>query len=320
MRATRRRRNAGWMAVVVCVTLAVGEGGAFAGDAKATEIAELDVVVDAEAIRVVGRADFVDAPVQVGEDLVGDAMISGAAPMSVPVGDDLATATIARPDPSQRTLTFTLGIDNQPALLGSVPEAMQYHWDFVVDGGSVFRLLAVQTQRSSSWLGDTRPDFFLTVLESRRTSTPPAGAYIKLPPGRMAGGIVQWPVPMGWIGATDGSAIRTIGEVESVVGVGGPSFWLGPGLFLDQSVSGTGDEMSVQKEYTIPGATVQLGIAPSGTPTEQVDLNRGGLLDMNGGFRTALARPADPGNYTVVVKACYGPENCDLATADVMVE
>lgn len=79
---------------------------------------------------VSGVAAFAaDVPMLVADDPVGDSL-SGST--GLPVGDDLTTATISRPDPLADTVTFSVGVANPPPVLMGVPETLVYNWDFLV--------------------------------------------------------------------------------------------------------------------------------------------------------------------------------------------
>lgn len=288
----------GVVAAVTAMLVATG-GGAFADPGDTTHVDEV-AAADGDLISVTGQATFVDLPAQVGEDPAGDATVSGAAGGQAPVGDDLTTATIARPDAFANELRFTLGIANQPPELNGTPEVIHYNWDISVDGGSPLTLQAIRTAQFAS--PGAEPVFRLLNCAEGSCAT------VAELSGTMADGEVTWQVPMSQINAVAGSVIAQGGNVVSTLGASGAVWFVNLG----------GDQMFVV-DYTVPGPTVQLGIAPAGTPAASVPLTASATVEPTGAFAGTLSTPDTPGDYIVVAKACNGPDNCGLATTTLSV-
>lgn len=306
----RRMRQSGWLATAAGAALLVTSGGASADPQEATHVDSLAAAAFGSTIAVSGQASFVDAPIQVGEDAIGDTELSSIGGDATPLGDDLTTATIARPDPFKNTLTFTLGIANQPPQLNGVPEAILYNWSIAVDGlpdrANGLSLQAIRTGQGEK--PGASPVFRIMQCTENADGDVECDTLTQLS-GKIVDGVVQWQVPMSQINANPGTIITQRGDVTSTLGASGRAWFWDFG----------GDAMFMDFDYTVPGPTVRLGIAPAGTPPELVELTGTATLSSDGSFTGTLPAPGEPGDYVVVAKACHGTASCGLAGTTITI-
>jgi hypothetical protein len=290
------------IAVVGLATLVTILGpSAQADPGEATHIDSLSATVGTN-IQVSGAATFVDAPKLVGED-GADALVPG-------IGADIRSVTLSRSAPKGK-INFTLGIGDQPATLNGIPETVAYLWDITVTSpsgsASNFELWAA---RSAQWAaaGATEPVFRRYICTAGTASNDCGSATTVT--GRMQDGVVEWQVPVADISATPGSVISSSSIEVSPTAAG--AVW--GVLRLD------GSGASQDEEYTVPGPTVKLGIAPAGTPAEQVLVTANAPVNLNtSAFAGIVAKPAQPGNYIVVAEACYTGADCVRSSTPVTV-
>lgn len=285
--------------VALAVTVAALEAGpAGAEPSPVSTVDSVSAVPGPGGVAVTGQATLVDVPVVVGKDKSG-----GASP--VPIGDDLTSATISRPHAFGDTLTFSVGIANPPPSLDGIPELITYAWAFLIwSPGDGLKTFDLQAYRSSQW---HTPDSTEPVFMLYRGFGPADGDEIGPVSGSMAGGVVEWHVPISAIGAQPGSVI-----VRSL---------------LQANITFAGAECCTldsidpltTKPYTVPGPSVRLGIAPAGTAPEDVPLTVDAALAADGTFTGALPAPTTPGAYTVVTQACYGTTSCGQGATSITV-
>lgn len=301
-------------ATAVATTLVVAGAGAFADPGNTSHVDAVTAAVDAGGIAVTGRATFVDVPVVVGEDADDDAIGSAA-----PLGHELTTATISRPDPFADMLTFAIGVANQPPETDGVPEGVLYRWDFSVTmGGGKPRDVTLRAWRTTQGNQASRQDpadpyFDLLFLASRS-----AGSIAQVPvTGSMGNGIVAWNVPMG----TDetqgqiGQAGRIIPADSHTIHVANSAEEKSP--TAEEAV--VLDDIAADTAYTVPGPGVRIGIAPAGTAPADLPLTVSAAVSSSGAFTGRLPRPATPGEYTIAARACHAPHSCGIATTNITV-
>lgn len=301
-----------WMVMAALMIVSpVWAGAAVAQLEKPVRVENLTVALDRGRVVVSGVAAFAaDVPMLVADDPVGDSL-SGST--GLPVGDDLTTATISRPDPLADTVTFSVGVANPPPVLMGVPETLVYNWDFSVthSGGAPGQepiLYELRAQRTALYprLG-AEPYFALARCAPVGTSKNcRMGIALQ---GRMRDGVVEWDVPLDLIGAWAGGVINN----RSL------DIWLTASGAVSTNAVVPDQAFFDEESYTVRVPEVRLGIAPGGTPANQVELTQYGFIDSGGEFRGTLPKPFEPGTYTVAVEACYGPGNCDLATQDIVI-
>ncbi len=266
----------------------------------ATHVDSVTATAGSSTIAVSGTATFVDVPVTVGEDGSGDAAVPG-------IGADLTTAKIERPVGTNQ-LKFTLGIADQPPAAFGVPNIV-YNWGVSADGED----LGLTLGASRIWGGTApspNPTFKLLSLADQMFSE------VANLSGVMAGGIVQWTASLSQVKAVNGGILSVGAQgIEATAGVGGTVFFNG----------GLGGDTGFAEDYTVPFASVKLGIATAGTPAEEVPLTvaLSGATNPNpttGAFSGALPKPlAGSGTHIVVAQACYSPTVCGTASTTITV-
>lgn len=298
----RKLRASSWTAVAMSTALlvmgSVTSSAAAADPGEATHVDSLVAGVVSGMVQVSGQATFVDFPVLLGEDPAGDAAISG-------VGADVTNIYVARPNPAKATLEFTFEVADQMSTGPSVLPVITYSWPIFVDDSS--RELFLEA-RSASLVQPTSaaPSFHLMEWIPGGIET------VATLNGTMGNGIVRWEVPMNKIDATSGSTIAqgncdTMGTGLSV-----------PGALWSCNNAG-GDQAFMDDDYVVPGSTIELGLAPAGTPAELVELTATATVANNGQFFGGLPAPTQSGSYVVVARACYGAGNCSLSTTSVTI-
>lgn len=287
--ATRRVRVA--IAVLSALVLPATATGA----ATSAELTSLTASATATGVQVQGKALFAGDAVTVGEDAAGDAQQPG-------VGADITAATVELV--GGRNLVFTFAIGDQPPAPVSAAPTINYNWGLVVDGTDSGLFLSAGRAGLDGINPSTDPIFNLS------QNGPEGFLHVATLEGKIADGVVQWVVPLNLIGAKPGSVVSSSGEVMpgSHAGV--------PGVITYYNNTG-GDAIDVA-DYTVPG-TVLLGIAPEGTPVEQIDATTPASPRNTGTFSELLPRPAAPGTYTVLAVACAAPDVCTTGTTSVTI-
>lgn len=281
--------------------LLLAPGTAPASPGGGTHVDSVSATVGSSTLAVSGTATFVDTPGVVATDASGDAV-------PAMLGTDLTSGTISR-DPATNNLVFSVGIaDEVPGAFG-VPEVMHYGWAFGVgeDGsGGYWLLQAVRTAQAVQAGAD--PMFRLMQFRADGTCCDPRAALT----GTMALGKVTWTVAMSRISATTGTLLtpHPARPVQVQIGASAQQ-WLN---------SGQPDQMFYEDTYAIPGITVQLGVAPAGTPLDQVNLTvNANVTQSTGAFSGAVPKPASPGSYVVVAKACFVAGVCGMGSTTITI-
>ena len=292
-------------AVVAAAALLVqaAMSGAMA-DAQATSHVDSMAATVGSKVNVTGQASFSNFTKLVGED-PADALVPG-------IGTDIRNIKISRVAPNGK-INFTLEIGDQPATLNGMPETVAYYWDITVQNGESSSSYELWAARSAQWAaaGSTNPIFrrYVCVLDPT-TGQNTCGTAVNVT-GKMADGVVEWQLNASQINAQAGSVIT--GTAIEVSPTAAGAVW---GVVR---LDGSGASQSEQ--FDVPGATVKLGIAPAGTPVENVVLDGVGSVNTSTQtFSGALDKPAaGPGNYIVVAEACFGADNCALSSTPLTV-
>lgn len=263
------------------------------GAAVSAEVSSVTASATASAISVTGKAIVSGDPATVGEDPAGDAQQKG-------VGADITGATIELVGGRNLVFTFNIG-DQPPAPVGASP-TINYNWGLVVNGVDTGLFLSAGRAGLDGINPSTDPIFNLS------QNSEDGFLHVATLTGKMADGVVQWTVPMGLLGAQPGSVIGSYGEVApgSHGGV--------PGVITYYNNTG-GDAITVD-DYKVPGS-VMLGIAPAGTPIEEISATTPASLRNTGAFSGQLPLPTEPGTYTVVAVACAAVDVCSTGTTSV---
>lgn len=293
--------------LVIAAALAVAAPAATVGaQEEGTRVEEVTATRSGGFLVVDGSATFVDQPKVVGEDPADDATAKG-------IGAEITRATLSSAPLASR-VKFTLEIADQPPQVNGVP-VVYYNWSVSVihSGGTTNEFLLQANRAPGSGLPNTDPVFRILTC----TQDPDTGQDTCTESSRVTGtigdGVVELDVPLLRIGASSGDILRAGRDgVVATLGAGVPAE--GDIWFLNFG----GDSVSVE-DYTLPGATVSLGLAPAGTPPETVVTpNEATVNASTGVFDAALdVGGMGPGTYVLVAKACYGSGNCGLASTDV---
>lgn len=280
-------------------TLGAGLAGA---DEPATHVDSVSAVGDGADVSVTGTAVFVDALVQVAEDPTGDASPGG-------LGTDLTKATISRPNAAKNELHFTMEIADEIPQAFALPEVIHYSFFFAVgpDAASQWLLMGLRTSQAQA-PGSTGPVLSLHQFRANGTCCDPRGMVT----GSMSGGKILWVLPMSMIQAKTGTLIEPhpARAIQIQIGASGQQ----------RLNSNQPDQMFSETTYTVPGPSVELGIAPAETPESEVPLSVTATVNAgSGAFSGKLTRPTESGSYIVVAKACYGSGNCGIKSTTITI-
>jgi hypothetical protein len=289
-------------AAVAATILTLGSVPVGAHPEGGTHVESITATAGATSIALTGTATFVDTAVVFAEDAAGDTSLKG-------LGTDLVKATIARPNPAKSELEFSIDIADEAQGIFTIPEVIHYSYFFAVgpDAASQWLLMGQRTSQGQS-TGSTEPVLNLHQFNADGTCCASKGALA----GSMSGGKVRWVLPMSRIQAKAGSVLEPHPSraIQIQIGASGSQ----------RRNDNQPDQMYSETTYVVPGATVQLGIAPAGTPEAQVPLSvNAGVTAATGAFSGQLPMPATAGTYVVVAKACYGDGNCGIKSTTITV-
>ncbi|MDQ3991130.1 MAG: hypothetical protein M3245_02305 [Actinomycetota bacterium] len=279
-------RSARFIATAMAASLMLIMGSASAQ--AATQIQSLTVSKAGYYVDVRGTASFVDVPTVVADE-PGDANLI-----------DVHKATIARPNPASSTVQMSWDI--ALSTLSDLPPTTTFLWPLMVDGEDKGYFLMA----SRTGIGNANPMFAVAKQGS--------GGYTSVAiTGTMTTSKVTWNVPLTRIEASPGSKVEQ--------GAALPSGWAclagaagSPGFY---SCTISYDTVSFEPG-TIPAATVRVGMAPAGTPVNQVALTMdASVAPATGSFDAQLPAVGMTGQHIVVARACYGVTNCATASRNI---
>lgn len=260
-----------------------------------TAIGGLTVQRVPTGLRVTGTPAYSGLHAVAAEDAAADSTIDMA-------GADLRGATVGlSPDARSVVFTFLVG-DMLPDPVNSAP-GLIFTWDLVVDGKPGFFLQAGRVGTASALTPPSGEPAF-GVFENGEDGFSEVGAVT----GELGGGVVRWIVPLSMVGAKSNSTIGQGRDVPTGSAIGVPGY-----VYFNDNLGG--DAITLDA-VTLPG-TVQLGIAPGGTPADQVATTTTAALK-SGKIDSVLPAPA-PGDYIVVARTCSAADDCTLASTDVTV-
>jgi hypothetical protein len=289
--------------ILGAAALAVPAMMAGADPGEATHVDEVSASVDGGSVTVTGTATFVDVPVTAATDGT-DPVNHGKLPAT-----DLTGASISRP-PGAEEIRLAIDVGNQIPEVHSYPVIPYYRWTFdVVAGFDSSRFLVFGNPASGA--NNLEPDF--KVWSCNPSAPPPNCTTVGTATGAFTDAGLFIDVPAGTINAQPGSTITSAGSNQITVqpGAGTPLVEGQLGILLDV--------MTQTQDYTVPGATVRLGIAEAGTPANQVPLTVSASVNpVTGAFSGALL-PEGTGEMVVAAQACYGSGNCDLASTSITI-
>lgn len=291
-------RNARILLLVAALALVAAVAGA------APTVDGLSVTVNGTSLDFAGTVDFGDqAPVLVGVDAVGDSAVD---PTTAPLGLDLETISLNRPDARKNYVEFTWKVTEM-----NVPppnEIVRFLWQFTVGGAEYW----VQAKMSD-------------LTTATATADDPAGTATHLQGSfRLRGncsliGVVSTCHHLAWLdGAFDVDADEARVRVP-LDSAAAPAITAGASIDPEQgaevglqaavSNASTADQMSQDEVFVIPAATVTLSVRQgattllSGPGTFDLGGDAGGSLDIS-----SLA----PGTYDAVMTACF--DGCTSAS------
>ena len=304
MTRTGRRWLIAFSAALLVVA-AAGPGGAHTEPTGQSEVHDLAGSTSGTQVSVSGHATFGgQAAASVGEDPAGD-NAGGAA--TAPLGLDFTKFTVQQPDASKPELKFTIDLAGLAG--GGLPEIVMYNWDIMVNGGEPNGSnWSIKTMRSrqgvANWaaVNTCVPNAQGTGFTCSVVQTVPA-SYVETESE------ITITVPLSAIEASPGSKIEAWPRATNPL-------WIGPSAAGAQTLTNVFDT-ATHDEYFVPTSTVQLALAPAGTPEGNVSFTKAATLSANGNFTGTLTAPG-PGTYDVWAKACFA-DNCGTASTSVTV-
>ncbi len=256
-------------ALVVPVLAATSDAGAEAS------FDDVSVVVQDGAILVTGSSSFNGAPVVVGADATGDAMMAGT---------DFGTATLTQGEDGLITAELEL-VDGFPETATS-PEGIYFEWNIDVPGGDAVALTA-------KYLNYNAPGgWFFAVTTYTVDPTTGSGSFSSAAAdGEWTGSHLTWRVDPAQLGASAGDKLLqgSRGPIRSSIS--------GAGLFT--LTAQNFDDMLMDKFVVGGGARVIVRDAAG----EDVDAKQAKVR--RGAFSAAFSDLA-PGTYSVEVITEYG--------------
>jgi hypothetical protein len=234
-------------------------------------------------------------PVLLADDPAGD---NTGAPATTPLGTDLTGLALAQRESGSEDLTFELRLADLRTPRGT-PEAVQYNWDVLVDGGVAkggsnwsIKTMGTKatTQSASPWAGvhTCEPGGTANASFTCTETTRVEAVY------DTASKTVYVNVPMSAIGAKPGSTITAWPRNRSPV-------WIGATAAGARTYADTFDGVADHARFSVPTPpTLEVGLAPAGTPVTDlvpVPVGKGGAFSMT--------LDAAPGDHDVLVRACF---------------
>ena len=282
----------------------LGSSGATAAGETST-VTSLNATNGNGTVQVSGAAAFIRDEVVVGTSPAGTSELPPAAPG---IGMDLSQARIRQI--SHSTLEFNVDIRDMAAVGDGygVKEVAHYDWDFnVVKNGKLSAGFTLQTIASSQLNNAGSLDAvhrLLTCVPDEQTAQTTCTTVGEVD-GQMHAKGITYKVPVATLSAAGAVLEQNYDGVASSYGASGAQWYIG------------GDRMAMDS-YTVHAPTVQVGVAPAGTPDAEVALTNTAPVGKTGSFTTAVPTPATAGEYKVVAKACLG-DSCGLTSTPLLV-
>lgn len=279
------------LAAATSAALLAGVAVAAAEEAPASTATIASAISQASGLKITGSAALAALEAtKVAEDASGDSRIPGT---------DIVGGTIQALGGG--VTRFTMEIGNMGPGGVSVPGVVHHSWDLsvvtgakgsdvtlkAINGGAVIygALEGGSPEAPSFAVQNCAPD--PQTGQNTCTSTYISGAFT-------AAG-VTFDVPNTLIGLQTGSLVYA-GEYGMFTNLGASDvIWFsGP----------NGTESVLHANYAVPAGDVLVGLAPAGTPVEEVELTT--TVPVKGtAYTTTLPKPA-AGDYVVVAQACHG--------------
>jgi hypothetical protein len=266
-----------------------------------TEITDLSATASGKNVSVSGSASFGEAPVMVGEDPVGDNTGGSAGA----VGLDIEKLFISQPTADSSTLLFTIKLASLTG--GGLPDSVQYNWDIAVNGGvpAGGTSWSIKSARTSQYYQTGSVEPYAGVHSCVRN--PDTGVYSCTARANVpavfdpSSSEIRISVPLSVIQAGAGADITAWPR-------NGDPVWVQPAA-LGAVTPGVTFDGAGHEEYTVPTRTVRLGIAPAGTPVQNVSFSKVATVNGSGGFSGTVTAPS-AGSFDAWARACFGA-TCD---------
>ena len=262
-----------------------------AGAADATTLTVTSAVTNGSVITVAGLltlgADATE-PMTVSTDPQGDARVSAA-------GFDLdASTVVADFSSSSPRLVVRQQIFGGLADPDGNPPGQGYSWPIQIDDGGGDPLWLAAGSKGTNFLPS---EGWWTGLCSISAD----GWLCDSPvPGSVTADAITWIVPFTMLQARAG---RTVGAGTAYGGT--PRSFVWPSVIVTSSTAPL-DTASAAFPYLIPGL-VEAGIAATGTLPSQVSFTTSApFAHRTGQYQLTLPAPAQPGDYTIWVRSCFG--------------
>lgn len=256
-----------------------------AGAAETTSVQFTSAVANGGTIAVDGTVAFGDdalGPVLLAEDPAGDAAAGGA-------GQDLAGISVST-DLAGRKVTYHVGVhDMLPT--GMPAPFYGYTAPIMVDGDDSGGLFLGAGNSGSGWNGAPQPTTWWALCASPENTYSCPTALT----GTMDTEGLTIDLPFARAGIEPGSTI----EPGAGIACGGvcSTAWA---VVLFNNL---GDDV-FYSGYRVPGG-VEVAVVPAGTPVGN-SWQGAGTVDAQGAWSATVAAPAQPGDYDVAARACWG--------------
>lgn len=286
-----------------------------------SEVGGLSATVAGTSVSASGAATFGgQAPQTIAEDIAGDGPVNPE--VSRDTGVDLTGARAYQPDPEDPTLVFEWKVTNLPAS-GTYAEAVRYFWPFQIatpDGPKSYFLQAKLSNLSS-----------VTTVDDPAGHVTNAGRSFQLRGNCvddwMGTGIANCP-HIGWLDGEFDTATNTVrmelplgselapevvpGAKLEALNFAGGTIAVAYQAVVSNATTTDFAEWFEDDPYNVPSKRVSLGVAPAGTPPNQVDFSTEGTLSDDGSFLGNVdISGLEPGSYELFARACFG-SNCGL--------
>lgn len=273
-----------------------------------TEITQLNATTAGTQVNVSGKATFGSTDTVV----VGTDGTAATDPATNPAGLNLASLSIGQPNGAKSELVFTVKLGGMDS--GGVPEGAQLNWDIAVNGGAENggANWSIKTMKQAAGVsGGTDPYAAVYSCVPSDTGYSCSATTTLTVVYDQALAEIRMTVPLNAISASPGSTIEAWGR-------SGQPVWFRPsasGVVTGGSAFSF-DDMT-HGQFDVPTKTVQLGLAPAGTPEADVTFGPVTTLSSNGSFSGSRTAPG-PGTYDLWARACIA-DNCGSSSRQVTI-
>lgn len=264
------------LGATLAATMAAGEAD---GPAH-VDVGITAATADAAKVTVEGTLDF-GGTSEVATDPTGDVNYQQD------IGTDLSHATIAR---DGMDVVFTVGIADGIPVLGGVPDAVQYGWDFVI-GDTTYSLTAWRHAAAQRRSADPYHALQTCVPNETTGGTSCSGTAVT---GTFTETEITWRVPWLLLRFSQGDVLETaFAPIHATVGAAG-AVWYPPGTFSH-------DDMNYFTDFALGGAVLVELVDADGN----VVATRSAAASSTGAWSAAFDGVAT-GSYTLRATSVYG--------------